>query len=94
MKSIYFNEDHELFRQTVRQFMETEVAPHAEAWERDRRIPREISPPVGLPVVRAVALAHGGTAEADASPTGGARIDRIVPPRLRLRGSACLVSSS
>lgn len=42
MKSVYFTEDHELFRQTVREFMETEVAPHAEAWEHARRIPREI----------------------------------------------------
>lgn len=42
MKSVYFTEDHELFRQTVRAFMETEVAPHAEEWEAARRIPREI----------------------------------------------------
>jgi alkylation response protein AidB-like acyl-CoA dehydrogenase len=42
MKSIYFTEEHDLFRQTVRAFMETEVAPHAEEWEAARRIPRDI----------------------------------------------------
>jgi alkylation response protein AidB-like acyl-CoA dehydrogenase len=42
LKSIYFNDDHTMFRETVRSFMETEVAPHAEAWEAERRIPKEI----------------------------------------------------
>lgn len=42
MKSIYFGEEHDLFRQTVRQFVENEVAPHADAWEAARRIPRSI----------------------------------------------------
>ncbi len=42
MKSVYFGEEHELFRQTVRQFVEGEVAPHADAWEASRRIPRSI----------------------------------------------------
>ncbi len=42
MKSIYFGEEHELFRQTVRQFVESEVAPHADEWEAARRIPRSI----------------------------------------------------
>jgi len=42
MKSLYFNSEHETFRSTVRQFVEKEVAPHADAWERERRIPRSI----------------------------------------------------
>ncbi|MBL8114381.1 MAG: acyl-CoA dehydrogenase family protein [Acidobacteria bacterium] len=42
MKSIYFGEEHEAFRKTVRLFMEQRVAPHAEAWETAQRIPREI----------------------------------------------------
>ncbi|MBM3269094.1 MAG: acyl-CoA dehydrogenase family protein [Candidatus Sericytochromatia bacterium] len=42
MKSVYFTEEHDLFRQTVREFMEREVAPHADAWEEQHRIPREI----------------------------------------------------
>lgn len=42
MKSVYFNEEHEMFRATARQFFEEEAAPHADAWEHDRRIPKEI----------------------------------------------------
>lgn len=42
MRSIYFNEEHEQFRRTVRQFVEAEVAPHADEWEASRRIPREV----------------------------------------------------
>lgn len=41
-KSQYFNEDHELFRQSVRQFIEKEVVPHTEDWETERRIPISI----------------------------------------------------
>ncbi|HUH67112.1 MAG TPA: acyl-CoA dehydrogenase family protein [Syntrophales bacterium] len=42
MKSQYFTADHDIFRHTVRQFIEKEVAPHAEEWEKNRAIPREI----------------------------------------------------
>ncbi|HEY9723074.1 MAG TPA: acyl-CoA dehydrogenase family protein [Oscillatoriaceae cyanobacterium] len=42
MKSIYFNEDHALFRDTVRAFMRDEVAAHADQWEAERKIPAEI----------------------------------------------------
>ena len=42
MRSIYFSDDHDLFRQSVRRFVEAEVAPHADAWEAAGRIPREI----------------------------------------------------
>jgi acyl-CoA dehydrogenase len=42
MKSIYTNEDHDLFRESVRRFVEAEVAPHADEWEAAGRIPREI----------------------------------------------------
>ena len=42
MRSVHFDEEHDLFRQTVRAFVESEVAPHADAWEAARRIPRSI----------------------------------------------------
>lgn len=42
MKSLYFTEDHEIFRQSVRQFIQTEVAPHVQKWEDEERIPKEI----------------------------------------------------
>ena len=42
MKSLYFTEDHKIFRQSVRQFVETEVNPHIEKWEEEERIPKDI----------------------------------------------------
>lgn len=42
MKSIYFTEEHELFRESLRAFLEKEVRPHIDQWEEDRRIPRDI----------------------------------------------------
>lgn len=42
MPSPYFTEDHALFRQSVRQFIETEVVPHASEWENQQQIPRHI----------------------------------------------------
>lgn len=42
MKSLYFNDDHQLFRQSARQFIEAEVLPYAAEWEEKREIPREI----------------------------------------------------
>lgn len=40
--SLYFTEDHELFRQSVRQFIGSEVVPHTTDWETERRIPQGI----------------------------------------------------
>jgi len=42
MRSLYFTKDHDMFRNTVRQFVEKEVVPHAEEWEKNQRIPRSI----------------------------------------------------
>jgi alkylation response protein AidB-like acyl-CoA dehydrogenase/putative sterol carrier protein len=42
MTSIYFGEEHESFRRSVRQFLESEVAPRAREWEEARRIPRDV----------------------------------------------------
>src|SRR4051812_50120784 len=33
------SEDHEAFRKVVRDFAEAEIAPHAEAWDRDHTFP-------------------------------------------------------
>ena len=38
----YLTPEHELFRAQVRRFVDTEVKPHAEAWERDGQVPREV----------------------------------------------------
>ncbi|MBT0783005.1 acyl-CoA dehydrogenase family protein [Paracoccus sp. pheM1] len=37
-----FNEEHELFRATVRRFVEKEITPHHAQWERDGIVPREL----------------------------------------------------
>jgi len=42
MTSQYFSQDHQLFRQSVRQFIEKEVTPNAEQWENERQIPKSI----------------------------------------------------
>jgi alkylation response protein AidB-like acyl-CoA dehydrogenase len=42
MRSSYFTEEHELFRQSLRTFLEQEAAPYIDQWEEDRRVPRDI----------------------------------------------------
>ncbi len=37
-----FREDHEIFRRSLRSFLEKEVKPHQDAWRKNRQIPREI----------------------------------------------------
>ena len=36
---LYFNDEHEAFRQMVRRFVETEINPYVEAWEEQRIFP-------------------------------------------------------
>ena len=40
MKNYYFNEEHELFRQGLRDFLNKEVVPNIEKWEEEQRIPK------------------------------------------------------
>ncbi|MGG3468294.1 acyl-CoA dehydrogenase family protein [Neobacillus pocheonensis] len=40
MKHPYLNEDHEIFRASLRKFLEKEAYPFYEQWEEDRMIPR------------------------------------------------------
>lgn len=42
-----YNEDHEAFRRTVRQFMQTEIAPNAAKWQEDGMVPKDIWPKAG-----------------------------------------------
>src|SRR5574342_305972 len=42
-----FNEQHEMFRQAVRSFVEKEVGPHVEEWEQAGQIPKLIWPRMG-----------------------------------------------
>lgn len=41
-KRTLFNEDHEAFRNTVRRFIEKEIAPYHAQWEHDGIVPREL----------------------------------------------------
>ncbi len=38
----YFNQEHEMFRQTVRDFVTKEVTPHIDQWEEEEKLPRSI----------------------------------------------------
>src|SRR2546421_12061078 len=38
----YFTEEHDMFRETVKQFVQTEIAPHAEEWDEAGIFPKEL----------------------------------------------------
>jgi len=42
-----YDEDHEAFRQTVRRFMQEEIAPNAAKWQEDGIVPKSIWPKAG-----------------------------------------------
>jgi len=42
MKRTLFNEDHEMFRAQFRKFIEREILPHYEQWEKDGQIDRKL----------------------------------------------------
>ena len=42
MNSMYFNEEHELFRQSLKDFLNKEVVPHIDKWEKSGTIERFI----------------------------------------------------
>jgi acyl-CoA dehydrogenase len=42
MKRLIFEPEHEQFRDSVRRFMQAEVAPHAEQWRADGIVPRDL----------------------------------------------------
>jgi acyl-CoA dehydrogenase len=42
MESIYFGEEHEMLRSQIRRFLQDEVRPHADQWEQEGRVPREV----------------------------------------------------
>ncbi len=42
MSSPWFREEHHLFRQSIRQFIEKEVVPNAPLWEKQGFVPREV----------------------------------------------------
>lgn len=47
MKSIYIDDDLEAIRFNVREFVEREIVPNVEVWERGRAVPREVLDEMG-----------------------------------------------
>lgn len=47
MRRTVFNEDHEAFRQTIREFIASEVAPYYHEWEQQGYVPRELYKKLG-----------------------------------------------
>ncbi|MFQ6618426.1 MAG: acyl-CoA dehydrogenase family protein, partial [Fidelibacterota bacterium] len=47
MKSQYFNEDHDMFRESIRKFVRKEVTPNADKWEVAGGFPKEIFKKMG-----------------------------------------------
>jgi len=43
----FYNEDHEMFRASLRKFLEKEVVPYFEQWEEDHIVPREFYKKMG-----------------------------------------------
>lgn len=41
MPSIYFGAEHDMFRETVRRYVETEITPNVSRWEAEKALPRE-----------------------------------------------------
>ncbi len=44
---MYFNDEHQLFRESIKAFIAKEVIPNAETWEAERHIPKEILKKMG-----------------------------------------------
>jgi acyl-CoA dehydrogenase len=62
MESIYLTPEHELLREQVSRFIAREVEPHAEQWERDGRVPRDVLRKLGAAGMLGLMFApeHGG----------------------------------
>ncbi|MGK5451336.1 acyl-CoA dehydrogenase family protein [Streptomyces radiopugnans] len=67
MKRKIFTEDHEAFRRTVRAFLEREVLPHYERWEREGAVDREVWRTAGRQGLLGVAVPeeYGGGGQDD-----------------------------
>ncbi len=43
----YFTEDHEIFRKTVRSYVEKELLPHRHEWEKSKSVPKDVFKKLG-----------------------------------------------
>jgi short/branched chain acyl-CoA dehydrogenase len=71
--SFELSADHELFRKVVREFAETEVAPHVAKWDRDHYFPTELIPKMGELGLFGLVVPeqYGGAVPAGATGSGG-----------------------
>ncbi len=62
MRRTLFTDEHEMFRTAFRQFVDKEIVPHHEQWERDGIVPRELFTAAGAAgfLGTDVPEAHGG----------------------------------
>ena len=62
MRRTIFTDEHEMFRSSFRQFLDREVVPHFEQWERDGIVPRDLFAAAGEAgfLGMAVPESHGG----------------------------------
>ena len=42
MKRTWFTEEHAIFQESMRRFVEKEIIPHIDQWEEERIIPRDL----------------------------------------------------
>ena len=70
--SFELSADHELFRKVVRDFAESEVAPHVAQWDRDHHFPTELIPKMGELGLFGLVVPeqYGGAVAADAGNAG------------------------
>jgi len=47
MRHIFFNEEHELFRKTIQDFLLKEVSPHINTWEAEGKVDRGVLKKMG-----------------------------------------------
>lgn len=64
-RSPFYDETHEAVAQSVRRFVEREVAPHIDQWERDGELPRELHRKAAQAGILGLGYpeAYGGTSE-------------------------------
>jgi alkylation response protein AidB-like acyl-CoA dehydrogenase len=67
VKRTLYTDDHEAYRETVREFLSREVAPHQDAWDREHWIDRQVFPRAAKAGIYALQVGeqYGGAGEPD-----------------------------
>jgi alkylation response protein AidB-like acyl-CoA dehydrogenase len=67
VKRTLYTPDHEAYRETVREFLSREVAPHQDAWDREHWIDRQVFPRAAKAGIYALQVGeqYGGAGEPD-----------------------------